>query len=171
MGEVAANHDEEFFNEPEVYRPHPYTDAPEVVWDNYEEKIPPCSLEETLDVRENVQQALITETGNSNIYLEQIDLASYKSIREFLQTFESKYPKLDVLINNAAYTPSVNKTVTVDNLESNFAINIFSYYLLMQGLHSSLKKASPQARIVNVASNFAGHLGKCEQRDILRQQK
>ncbi|CAF1148101.1 unnamed protein product, partial [Didymodactylos carnosus] len=106
----------------------------------------------------NVQQALIAETGNSNIYLEQVDLASYKSIRKFVQTFESKYPKLDVLINNAAYTPSAKKTLTVDNLESNFAINIFSYYLLMQGLRSSLKKASPQARIVNVASNYAGHL-------------
>ncbi|CAF1279683.1 unnamed protein product [Didymodactylos carnosus] len=50
MCEVAAIHYEDHCKEPEVYRPHPYTDAPEVVWDNYEEKIPPCSFEEVVDV-------------------------------------------------------------------------------------------------------------------------
>ncbi|CAF1002952.1 unnamed protein product [Didymodactylos carnosus] len=44
MCEVAAIHYEDHCKEPEVYRPHPYTDAPEVVWDNYEEKIPPSTV-------------------------------------------------------------------------------------------------------------------------------
>ena len=46
MLELAATHFENTFGESEVYRPHPYVDSPEVVWDNYEEEIPPITLRE-----------------------------------------------------------------------------------------------------------------------------
>ena len=51
MCEVAADYYENFFKESEdIYHPHPYTDSPEVEWENYEEEIPPASLSEVLDV-------------------------------------------------------------------------------------------------------------------------
>ena len=35
MCEIAANYYENFLKEPEnIYRPHPYTDAPDITWDN-----------------------------------------------------------------------------------------------------------------------------------------
>jgi len=51
MCEVAADYYEDFFKEPEnIYRPHPYTDAPEVVWENFDEEIPLASVDEVLDI-------------------------------------------------------------------------------------------------------------------------
>jgi hypothetical protein len=51
MCETAADYYEDFFKEPEnIYRPHPYTDAPEVEWENYNEEIPPASVDEILDI-------------------------------------------------------------------------------------------------------------------------
>ncbi|CAF4467744.1 unnamed protein product [Rotaria socialis] len=51
MCELAADHFENFFREPDnIYRPHPYTDAPEIEWENYNEEIPPVTIEEILDV-------------------------------------------------------------------------------------------------------------------------
>jgi hypothetical protein len=51
MCEIAADYYENFFKETEnIYRPHPYTDAPDIEWENYDEKIPPASVEEVLDI-------------------------------------------------------------------------------------------------------------------------
>ncbi|CAF4285571.1 unnamed protein product [Rotaria magnacalcarata] len=51
MCELAADHFEIFFREPDnIYRPHPYTDAPEIEWENYNEEIPPVTIEEILEV-------------------------------------------------------------------------------------------------------------------------
>ncbi|CAF1649921.1 unnamed protein product [Rotaria magnacalcarata] len=51
MCEITADYYEEFFKEPiNIYRPHPYTDAPDVEWNNYDEKIPLASLDEVLDI-------------------------------------------------------------------------------------------------------------------------
>jgi hypothetical protein len=51
MCEIAADYYEDFFKEPEnIYRPHPYIDAPVVEWENFEEKIPPTSVDEVVDI-------------------------------------------------------------------------------------------------------------------------
>ncbi|CAF2020372.1 unnamed protein product [Rotaria magnacalcarata] len=51
MCELSADHYENMFQEPmNIYRPHPYTDAPEVQWENFEEEIPPVTIEEVLQV-------------------------------------------------------------------------------------------------------------------------
>jgi hypothetical protein len=50
MCDEAANYYEEFFRESEVIRPHPYTDSPDIQWDNYDEEIPPCTIEEVINV-------------------------------------------------------------------------------------------------------------------------
>ena len=51
MCEAAANYYEEVFKEPSnIYHLHPYTDAPGVIWENYDEKIPPmCFI--TIELR------------------------------------------------------------------------------------------------------------------------
>ena len=51
MCEVAADYYEIFLKEPEnIYHLHPYTDSPEVKWENYDEEIPSASLSEILDI-------------------------------------------------------------------------------------------------------------------------
>jgi hypothetical protein len=48
MLEMAASHYENLFAATEVYRPHPYVDVPEILWDNYDEKIPPIKMPELI---------------------------------------------------------------------------------------------------------------------------
>ncbi len=45
-------------------------------------------------------------TGSQNVHVEQLDLASLESIKDFAQRFKSKYDRLDILINNAG-TPTL----------------------------------------------------------------
>ena len=46
MLEMAASHYEQLFTDSTVYRPHPYTDSPEIIWDNHDEMIPPITTDE-----------------------------------------------------------------------------------------------------------------------------
>ncbi|CAM4749027.1 unnamed protein product [Rotaria magnacalcarata] len=51
MCEAAADYYEEFFKESaSIYHPHPYTDAPDIEWENFDEKIPHTNLMEVLEV-------------------------------------------------------------------------------------------------------------------------
>jgi NAD(P)-dependent dehydrogenase (short-subunit alcohol dehydrogenase family) len=49
------------------------------------------------------------------------------------------------------------RTLTAEGLELQFAVNILSYFLVMVGLSSLLRRSAP-ARVINVASNLAGDL-------------
>ena len=50
---------------------------------------------------EPIAQSLRTETGSNKIELEQLDLASLKSVRNFVERFLEKKRPLHILINNA----------------------------------------------------------------------
>lgn len=50
---------------------------------------------------EPIAQSLRTETGSNKIELEQLDLASLKSVRNFVGRFLEKKRPLHILINNA----------------------------------------------------------------------
>jgi len=95
-------------------------------------------------------------SGNENISVEQMDLSSQKSMKDFVNKITEKFEKVDVLVNNAAVCPP-KKELTLDGLESQFGINIYSYYFLMKSFIPLLKKSS-NPRVVNVASNYAGEL-------------
>lgn len=84
------------------------------------------------------------------------DMASLSSMRDFAQRIQKTYPRLDVLINNAATVPPT-RTTTIDGLETQFAVNVLSYFFLMFTLSSFLRR-SGHARVINVASNLAGDL-------------
>src|SRR6059036_5283 len=73
------------------------------------------------------------------------------STRSFAEEFKRKYPRLDVLINNAGvYTP--RREVTPDGLERTFEVNYLSGFLLTHLLLDLLKKSAP-SRIINVSSS------------------
>ena len=88
----------------------------------------------------------------------QVDLSGQASIRAFARTFQARYDRLDVLVNNAAGNRGqLPKIDSVDGIELTFATNVVAYFLLTNELLALLKKSAP-ARIVNVASTFASDL-------------
>ena len=104
---------------------------------------------------EAARQDIVRDSGNSKVYLEIVDLASEDSTRSFAEEFKRKYPRLDVLINNAGVYTS-HREVTPDGLERTFEVNYLSGFLLTHLLLDLLKKSAP-SRIVNVSSS--AHLG------------
>ena len=102
---------------------------------------------------ETAQQKIIAETGNNQVDLILIDLSSQQSIRDGVAIFNSRYTQLDVLINNAAIFDITQKQVQMsdDGIETIFATNHLGSFLLTNLLLPALK-ASPAARIINIAS-------------------
>ncbi len=79
-----------------------------------------------------------------------IDLASFASVREFVEAFSAKHDHLDILLNNAGLV--LRKRVeTVDGHETQFQVNHLSHFLLTNLLHDALAKSAP-ARVINVSS-------------------
>ena len=85
MSNVAANFHEEFFREPEVYRPHPFTDGPnsDHHWDNYLEKIPSCTIEEILEVvSTRKKKKSVDAHGLSNLALSALPASHWTLLME-----------------------------------------------------------------------------------------
>jgi NAD(P)-dependent dehydrogenase (short-subunit alcohol dehydrogenase family) len=91
-------------------------------------------------------------TGAKNSVVMHIDTSSQQSIHEFVRQYRERYPRLDVLINNAGINRS-RRQVSVDGVELTFATNVLGYYLLTRDLLDLLRASAP-ARIINVASTF-----------------
>lgn len=84
-----------------------------------------------------------TETKSETVYLEQIELSDFDSVRDFVKRFKQKWSHLDILINNAGnglaknafnlnyldwtsfLTGMVNETLAKnkDGIEMTFAVN------------------------------------------------
>ncbi|KAJ2724043.1 hypothetical protein GGI07_002248 [Coemansia sp. Benny D115] len=79
-----------------------------------------------------------------------LDLASLKSVKEFVEEFKSRGRALDLLINNAGVM-ACPYSQTADGLEMQFGTNHVGHFALTTGLLDELKKA-PAARVVVVSS-------------------
>jgi NAD(P)-dependent dehydrogenase (short-subunit alcohol dehydrogenase family) len=95
-------------------------------------------------------------TGASNCTVMHVDTSSQQSIREFAREVRERLPRLDVLVNNAGVNRA-RREMSVDGIELTLATNVLGYFLLTQELLDLLSASAP-ARIVNVASTFAGEL-------------
>jgi NAD(P)-dependent dehydrogenase (short-subunit alcohol dehydrogenase family) len=78
------------------------------------------------------------------------DLADMASVRAGAAEILARFPRLDVLVNNAGLILT-ERTETVDGYEATLAINHLGPFLLTNLLMDRLKASAP-ARIVNVAS-------------------
>ncbi|CAL8073008.1 unnamed protein product [Calicophoron daubneyi] len=111
---------------------------------------------------DSVIPSLSAVTGDQLI-IEQLDLSSLQSVRDFAKRINSTYPKLDFLINNAGATHGQYET-TVDGFESTLGTNHLGPFLLTELLLPLLKNAAP-SRIIIVSS--MGHLmGKLHKPDL-----
>lgn len=87
-------------------------------------------------------------SGNVNVDLLTSDLSAQANVHALAEQFKARYDRLDVLINNAGLAASKRK-LTVDGIESNFAVNVVAPFLLTHLLMDSLK-ASASPRVVTL---------------------
>jgi NAD(P)-dependent dehydrogenase (short-subunit alcohol dehydrogenase family) len=93
---------------------------------------------------------VVSESGNPSVDLMLADLASLASVRGLATQFSAEYPKLDVLVNDAAVFTS-KRTMTADGLELMFATNYLGPFLLTRLLIPKLEAARP-SRVINVSA-------------------
>jgi NAD(P)-dependent dehydrogenase (short-subunit alcohol dehydrogenase family) len=90
------------------------------------------------------------ESGSSQVDLLIADMSSQASVRALAEQIQQKYPRLDVLVNNAGgAVPS--RTLSADGIEMTLATNHLGAALLTLLLLDLLKASAP-SRIVNVSS-------------------
>lgn len=92
-------------------------------------------------------------TGNPRVRFELADLSRYDDIQRLAARWTGP---LHGLINNAACTPRTRQE-TPEGIELQFATNVLGYFRLIDEFTNILKASAP-ARIVNVASYWAGGL-------------
>jgi retinol dehydrogenase 12 len=98
-----------------------------------------------------VQREIVAATGNRNVDFIDADLRSLAQIRALAQTFKQRYPRLDVLVNNAGiFAPT--RLVTADGYESTYQVNYLAQFYLTQLLLDALAD-SGAGRIVNLCSS------------------
>lgn len=90
-------------------------------------------------------------TGSTAVDYLLADLSVQAEVRRLADQFHSRYPRLDVLVNNAGGIFRWRQ-LSPDGRELTFALNHLSYFLLTHLLLDTLRASAP-ARIVNVASN------------------
>ncbi len=103
---------------------------------------------------ESMQQ----QTGNPNISFLQADISELSEVRHLVEYIITHYPQLHMLVNNAGGANAQRKETT-DGLETTFATNHLSPFLLTNLLLPLLQASAP-ARIVNVNSlqHRSGHI-------------
>ncbi|HVR95735.1 MAG TPA: SDR family oxidoreductase [Thermoanaerobaculia bacterium] len=89
-------------------------------------------------------------SGSGEVSFLLCDFSSQAEIRRLAQDVLAGHGRLDVLVNNAG---AVNKErrLTVDGIETTFAVNHLGYFLLTNLLADLLVRSAP-ARVVSVAS-------------------
>ena len=100
---------------------------------------------------EAARAEIVRRSGHEHVELLRADLASLKEIRRLSDEVRARCPALHVLVNNAGVV-NQRRVLTVDGLESTFAVNHLAYFALTLGLLDLLRASAP-ARIVSVASD------------------
>jgi NAD(P)-dependent dehydrogenase (short-subunit alcohol dehydrogenase family) len=103
--------------------------------------------------QEKGEQALADirrDSGSSQLDLLIADMSSFESVRALAAQVRQRYPRLDVLINNAG-TAIVRRAISTDGIEMTVAGNHLGPALLTLLLLDLVKSSAP-SRIINVSS-------------------
>ncbi len=92
-------------------------------------------------------------TGTNDVDYEVVDLSLKGSITGLSEKWKTP---VHVMVNNAATTPR-SRLETADGVEMQFATNVLGYFWMMKFM-SSFMESVEGARIINVASYWAGGL-------------
>ncbi|HEV2845757.1 MAG TPA: SDR family oxidoreductase [Thermoanaerobaculia bacterium] len=94
---------------------------------------------------------VIARSGSADVSHLLCDFSSQADIRRLAGEVHARLDRLDVLVNNAGGVHN-KRGVTVDGIETTFAVNHLGYFLLTNLLLDLLVRSAP-ARIVSVASD------------------
>lgn len=72
---------------------------------------------------------IVQKSGNCNVLVKKLDLASLASVRQFAEDVLKNEPKLHILINNAG-CGGIKQQYTQDGLENQMQSNHFGHFLL-----------------------------------------
>lgn len=97
---------------------------------------------------EEKRQKLIKETGNTDIEVRRIDLASLDTVAAFADYLLGRDERVSLLMNNAG-TMETERRITVDGLERTVSVNYVGPYLLTRKL---LPLMGEGTRVVNMVS-------------------
>lgn len=111
-----------------------------------------------------------SSTGNPNVDYITADFLSLKSVHDFAEKVIARYPRVDILINNAGAQFTNQREETEEGNEKTMTINLFAPVLLTELLLPSLKR-SASARVVTVASEAHRMGGKPDLNDIQLKQR
>ncbi len=100
---------------------------------------------------EETLAAVRKQPGSAGGTLMLADLSSQAAIRDLAREFLGSGQPLHVLVNNAGIV-NLQRTLTVDGIETVFAVNHLAFFLLTNLLLERLQLSAP-ARVVNVASD------------------
>lgn len=102
----------------------------------------------------DAQVAIQTSSPGVRVDVVIVDLADLDSVRREAKKINEEYQRLDVLINNAGYTPSTIE-FTPDGIEKSFYASHIGHFVLTWHLLNLLKKTAAQTgdvRIINLSS-------------------
>jgi NAD(P)-dependent dehydrogenase (short-subunit alcohol dehydrogenase family) len=99
----------------------------------------------------SVTKEIIASTGNRDVDYLTVDLRSLAQLDRLAETFTLRYPRLDVLINNAGIIMP-RRVLTEDGYETTFQVNYLSQFYLTHLLLNELEK-SRQGRVINLSSS------------------
>jgi NAD(P)-dependent dehydrogenase (short-subunit alcohol dehydrogenase family) len=92
-------------------------------------------------------------TGNPNVRYELVDVSRRASIQALVARWHGP---LHILVNNAATAPRQRRE-TPEGIELQFATNVLGYFWMTQLFSECLQQSAP-ARVIDVASYWAGDL-------------
>ncbi len=100
---------------------------------------------------ESARAEIMSSTDNPHVDLLIADLRSQKETRRIAAQIQERYRRLDVLLNNAG-TRFGEYESTLDGIESTFALNHLSVFLLTNSLLDLLRRSAP-ARVITIGSS------------------
>ncbi|KAL6109891.1 uncharacterized protein ACO6RY_12934 [Pungitius sinensis] len=117
---------------------------------------------------EQAAEDIRQSTGNGNVVIRHLDLASVYSVTQFAKDFMDSEDRLDILINNAGVM-MCPRWLTEDGFETQLAVNHLGHFLLTNLLLPRLKTSAP-SRVVTVSS-IAHQGGRIDFDDLFASRK
>ncbi len=104
------------------------------------------------------------KSGNEDVILKNLDLASTASIRKFAQDIVNTEERVDILLLNAGVMMTPYQ-LTKDGFELQFGVNHLGHFLLTHLLLDKLKVSAP-SRVVSISSKLH-YLGTLNYQDMM----